>query len=96
MYKKLCQARNPVGGHTILRVCFALRPFRPQEFSQREGFKLPDFSASDREAFASLATTRIEHMAATFGGHAFTETVRALAVQIGRLKCPFHVITPLM
>lgn len=44
----------------------------------------------DSQPFTPFGTPRIEDLAASFGGHAGTKTMGALAMEITRLKCSFH------
>jgi hypothetical protein len=46
---------------------------------------------SDAETLAALGTTTSQHQTAALGGHASTEAVYALAVQIAGLICALHL-----
>ena len=47
--------------------------------------------ASDRETLAALGAATGQHQAAALGGHARTEAVGSLAMQVARLICALHV-----
>ena len=51
-------------------------------------------TGSDSQLLATFCTTTVDDGAAVLGGHAGTETMSALALQIARLKCTFHCIIP--
>ena len=44
----------------------------------------------DAQALAALRSTGVQYLTSTFAGHAGTEAVSALALQVARLKCSLH------
>ena len=47
-----------------------------------------------KKTLATLAATVFEDAAASLGGHAGTETVVTLTLDVARLECPFHGVIP--